>query len=161
MRLMQEPGDFIREAEQAFNRKSVQAACASYAADVVVESFVDGVNDRWTGIHQARLGWQQVFAALPRFQLRKTLVCADRTTIVNRWQGSPTGGRTETASGIEVWTLNPSGEVCSHCLYTCLRASPASSLRGKARFLLIHPVLGSRLELHRRAATGRAHPAAE
>ena len=147
--------EFLKSAESAFNEKDIEAACADYAQDATLEFLTNGTYDSFSGLERIKSGWRGVFYALPYFSLRKTLVLSDGQKIVNEWEGTiDKRGKTQ-ARGIEIWSLNASGKVVHHKLYTFLKLYSADDLRGKLLFGLTNPVLGWRLERERSKANNQ------
>lgn len=148
--LPEQASTFIADAERAFNTRDVEASCAAYASNAVVELWTDGLHDRLSGIDEIRQGWSAIFAATPRFWLTKRIILASSLVIVNEWFGSLDRSDQPTARGIEVWRFNEAGLVIDHHLYSFLRTYEVDAWLGKAIFGFAHPIVGVRLERKRR-----------
>lgn len=141
---------FVADAEAAFNGKDIAAVCGVYAPSASVSFFTDGTYDRVTGPAEIHLAWEAIFAALPAFTVRKHVLVAGRSGIVNDWIGSTSGGDHPHACGIEFWRFDDETAVVEHRLYSFLHLHLADSLIGTALFGLEHPLVAVRLQLARR-----------
>lgn len=131
---------FVADAERITNTYDVDAVRDVFAADAVMTSTIDGMVIRAEGIEEIRERWRQVcdFGRRRQLQVRKQVVVADDTTIVNQWEGS-LSGRTD-AHGIEVWRFDADGRVAEQRLYGYLNAAPDSSVVQNLRMLAAYPL---------------------
>lgn len=140
---------FIAQAEQAFNAKDLEAACADYAENAILELFTDGIQDIFNGSNEIRQAWKAIFKAIPHFYLEKKITTADQYTIVNEWSGTIDIKAKKAARGIEIWRFNQNGQVIQHTLYSFFQLYTSKALSGKIHFFLKHPIIGIQLEKER------------
>jgi ketosteroid isomerase-like protein len=131
---------FVADAERITNDYDVDAVRDVYAADAVWTSTIDGLVIRARGIEEIRERWRQMceFGRMRQLTVRKQLVVADESTIVNQWEGS-LRGRSD-AHGIEVWRFDADGRVSEQRLYGYLNAGPDSSIVQSLRMLAAYPL---------------------
>lgn len=130
---------FVAEAERITNERDVDGIRDVFAANARQTATLDGLLIEADGIDEIVRGWGVMCAFMEKRQMyvEKSLVTADKTTIVNEWVGSISGKKS--ARGIEVWNLDDAGMVVDQRLYGFLDARPESSPVQGLRMLLAHP----------------------
>lgn len=153
---------FVADAERITNTVALSDALALFDDDCVAEWVFDGVAQRLQGIDEISRAMDTMFGVNRELRIagRKTLVCADATTIVNTWQGGFDGDNRQ--FGTEVWTLRD-GRVVRHRMDISLRLRAVDSPGGQLRMLLTAPRTALAWRKHQlrvaraqRAATARA-----
>ena len=128
---------FVAAAETSFNGQDLASIMASYAEDASLELWSDGLYQRFEGPSEIRGAWELVFALFPRFQVRKSLHCADARSIVNEWTGSTDGRRS--AYGLDLWKLDEAERVHAHRVVCFADVVDARSLQGRLRMVTREP----------------------
>lgn len=138
-RLPVDPAAFVAEAERLTNAHDAAGAAGVYAADASLELVTDGAVEWHHGRDAIERAWWIVLDAgrTRGFAVTKSVVAASATTVVNRWEGSFTGGGS--CRGIESWTFGADGLVVEHRAETFLVVHPAASRRARLRLLLGSP----------------------
>jgi len=131
---------FVGEAERMTNERDVDGIRTVFNADSHQTAILDGLIIEANGIDEIHRAWGTMCAFMEKRQMyvEKTLVTADKTTIVNEWVGSVAGKKT--ARGIEVWKLDGSGLVVDQRLYGFLDPRRESSPVQNLRMLVAHPL---------------------
>lgn len=154
---------FAANAERITNAALLDEWLPLYAPDAVAEWIVDGARETHHGIQAIRVAATEL-AHLWRtlgLHVRKTVECADSTTIVLTWTGG--FGRQDRQFGTEIWTLRD-GLVVRHQMYAYLDVRPATSWLARIRLSAASPRVALTLLSLRRAgrdvsAVGRARSA--
>ena len=122
------------------NERDVDGIRAVVSEDAHQIATLDGLLVEAHGRDEIHRAWGTMCAFMEarRMFVTKTLVTADKTTIVNEWTGEVAGRRT--ARGIEVWKLDDDGLVVEQRLYGFLDARPDSSPLQNLRMLVAHPL---------------------
>jgi ketosteroid isomerase-like protein len=138
--LVQSATAFVAEAERMTNERDVDGIRAVVSEDAHQIATLDGLLIEAHGRDEIHRAWGTMCAFMEarRMFVTKTLVTADKTTIVNEWTGEVAGRRT--ARGIEVWKLDDDGLVVEQRLYGFLDARPDSSPVQNLRMLVAHPL---------------------
>jgi hypothetical protein len=138
--LVQSATAFVAEAERMTNERDVDGIRAVVSEDAHQIATLDGLLVEAHGRDEIHRAWGTMCAFMEarRMFVTKTLVTADKTTIVNEWTGEVAGRRT--ARGIEVWKLDDDGLVVEQRLYGFLDARPDSSPIQNLRMLVAHPL---------------------
>lgn len=138
--LIEDATAFVAEAERMTNERDVDGIRTVFTTDGHQTATLDGLLIEANGIDEIHRAWGTMCAFMEKRQMyvEKTLVTADKTTIVNEWVGSVAGKKT--ARGIEVWKLDESGQVVDQRLYGFLDARPESSPVQNLRMLVAHPL---------------------
>ncbi len=151
-----DPHAFVAEAERLTNAHDAAGAAAVYAEDARLELVTNGAVEWHEGRAAIADAWAVVLGAGAKagFTVRKEVVAATPTVVVNRWTGS-FGGR-GTCRGIESWTFGPDGLVVEHRAETFTATHPGTTLAGRLAVLLAAPRIALRLASAQRAvAKGR------
>lgn len=132
--------EFVAEAERMTNERDVDGIRDVFAADGQQIVVLDGLLMESRGIDEIHAAWRTMCAFMERRAMfvEKSLVAADRTTIVNEWVGTVAGRRS--ARGIEVWHRDEEGRVVDQRLYGFLDARPERSPVAGLRMLVSHPL---------------------
>jgi hypothetical protein len=138
-RLPVDPAVFITGAERLTNTYDATGAAGVYAADARLELVTDGAVEWHQGRDAIERAWRIVLESgrARGFHVAKSLVAASDTTVVNRWEGTFSGGGA--CRGIESWTFGAEGLVVEHRAETFLVVHPAASWRARLRLLLGSP----------------------
>ena len=144
-----EAAQFVADAERAFNDQDVDAAIAGYAPSAILEVWTEGIYDRFEGTDTIAKAWSYIFSTFRDFRLSKTLISADPDgAIVNEWNGSVSGKKV--SYGLDLWWRNEDAQVTRHKIVAHGHVVPYASLRGKLRWLFVHPGLSVRAVSARR-----------
>ncbi|NYJ02949.1 ketosteroid isomerase-like protein [Nocardioides thalensis] len=141
---------FVAEAERMTNQRDVDGIRDVFAEDGHQVAVLDGILIESRGIDEIHSAWRTMCAFMERRAMfvEKSLVAADRTTIVNEWTGTVAGRRS--ARGIEVWRRGEDGRVVDQRLYGFLDPRPESSPVAGLRMLASHPLTALALARARR-----------
>ncbi len=154
---------FASNAERITNAALLDEWLPLYAPDAMAEWIVDGARETHRGIDAISAAATEM-AHLWRtlgLHVRKTVECADATTIVLTWTGG--FGRQDRQFGTEIWTLRD-GLVVRHQMYAYLDVRPATSLLARIRLAATSPrvalaLIRLRWTGHDVSAVGRARSA--
>lgn len=133
-----DPAAFAANAERITNAGLIDEWLPLYASDAVAEWIVDGARETHRGIYAISTAATEL-AHLWRtlgLHVRKTVECADSTTIVLTWTGG--FGREHGQFGTEIWTFRDQ-LVTRHQMYAYLDVRPSTSPVAQIRLAATSP----------------------
>jgi ketosteroid isomerase-like protein len=135
--LPDDPAAFVAAVEQALNRYDLEAVAGLYAGNAVLESVVDGIEERFEGAESIRAAWSGYLEQMRSagVSLEKKLESATGDTIVSNHESTFDDGRA--GHGIETWRFDDQGRVREHHLYSFEGHAP--KLAQQLRLLATYP----------------------
>ena len=133
----EDPAAFVAAVEEALNSCDLDAVAGVYADNAVMESVVDGTEQRFEGASAIRAAWTAYLDALHSAgaSLAKKLDSATDDTIVSSQESTFADGRS--GHGIETWRFDHEGRVREHHLYSFSGHSP--KFAQQLRLLMTYP----------------------